>query len=195
MVYENMAPLFTNEQLSNMWINTCFPFLLAYSRQETSNSFAYHFGKKSKKKFLNQLWCWRVTFPYGTVRNFPHQWVSVKAGIPRQRNHCFHTVSSWNTVCSCSSTLSGALQNSVMHTIGQIFSGTQLCLSSGNCMQKSQGSVLPQARLQLHRIESQEVCMTRHINYVSKLTYPLIYKATFPKADREALPIAAMMLK
>jgi len=37
--------------------------------------------------------------------------------------------------------------------------------------------------------------MTRHIKYVSRLTYPFVYKAAFPKADTEALPVTSMMLE
>lgn len=124
------------------------------------------------------------------AHSFPHQRVSLKAGIPRKRNCYFHTVSSWNVVCLCSSTPSGALQNSMMHNISLSFSGTQVCLNvPGNSMQESQESILPQVWPWLHRRKSQGICMTRNTKCSSRLTYPFIYKASIPKAGTEALPV------
>lgn len=123
------------------------------------------------------------------AHSFPHQRVSLKAGIPRKRTCYFHTVSSWNVVCLCSSTLSGALQNLTMHVISPSFSGTQVCLSFPEACKNLEKVLYPQIWPWLHRRKSQRICMTRHTKCSSRLTCPFTYKASIPKADTEALPV------
>lgn len=147
---------------------------------------------REKQEKVSQLWCWRAKSPHSMAWIFPHQRVSVKAGIPRKRNRYFHTVLSWNMVCLCSSTLSRALQNSMMHIISQNFSGTQLHLVSLGTARKNLKAEFC--------LEIGPACTGEsprkyvwHVKYVSRLTYPFVYKATFSKADTEALPITTMV--
>lgn len=196
MVYENTAPLFANGQLSNMWINTCSQFLLAYSRQETSNFFFLAHILREKWEKVSQL---TLVLESKIPIQYAHT-VLTSESQSRQHptlkellfSHCFKWKCGllvflhfkWNFT-----------EFSDAYYKPEFFRDTALSGLPGNCLQESQGSVLPWDWPWLRQGKSQGNCMTRHTKHGSRLTYPSISKVASPKTDTEALPITATMLE